>query len=108
MATNQQTGKGREHVSRAGDRLDPLAYQALLDAVGEEDLAKLWLMSVDTYGSEFSLDESLSLATQARKPDRAVFHEMPLLRPDTLYQNDQGGYSLAPICHTKSGLDYGR
>jgi hypothetical protein len=107
MEKDKPASQSREHDCRPRGGLNLEDYQALTSAVGPENLAKLWLLATQTFGSEFSLDQCLSLANQATKPDRAVFHEMPLMRPDTLYINNQGGYSLSPICHTQSGLNYG-
>jgi hypothetical protein len=107
MEKTQSTGQGRKHDCRPRGGLNPEDYQDLVSAVGLENVAKLWLLATQTYGSEFTLDQCLSLSPQATKPDRALFHEMPLIRPETLYIHNQGGYSLAPICHTQSGLNYG-
>lgn len=73
--------------------------ECLRDAVGGENLGELWLLAYETFGPKFSEEDALLLAPVARRQSHPRnCSNIPCLyvRPDHIYENDSGGYSLIP------------
>ena len=66
----------------------------LIAVVGRENIGKLWILSNETYGPNFTEEQALSLAAIARRTE----HPKTCLNvpTDSIYVNDSGGYSLIP------------